>query len=34
MATFVIDNSKDLVHLQEECQRVKEEILNAWSNKI
>jgi len=28
-ATFVIDNSKDLVHLQEECQRVKEEILNA-----
>jgi len=34
MATFVIDNSKDLVHLQNECQRVKEEILNAWSNKI
>ena len=29
MATFVIDNSKDLVHLQNECQRVKEEILNA-----
>jgi len=28
-ATFIIDNSKDLVHLQNECQRVKEEILNA-----
>ncbi|RUA07721.1 MAG: dephospho-CoA kinase, partial [Fusobacteria bacterium] len=28
-ATFVIDNSKDLVHLQNECQRAKEEILNA-----
>ncbi len=31
-ATFLIDNSKDLAHLQNECQRVKEEILNATSN--
>jgi dephospho-CoA kinase len=30
-ATFVIDNSKDLAHLQRECERVKEEILNACS---
>jgi dephospho-CoA kinase len=28
-ATFLIDNSKDLRHLQSECERVKEEILNA-----
>ncbi len=28
-ATFLIDNSKDLRHLQNECERVKEEILNA-----
>jgi len=28
-ATYLIDNSKDLSHLQQECQRVKEEILNA-----
>jgi len=28
-ATYLIDNSKDLAHLQQECQRVKEEILNA-----
>jgi len=28
-ATFLIDNSKDLKHLQNECERVKEEILNA-----
>ncbi|NPA28098.1 MAG: dephospho-CoA kinase [Epsilonproteobacteria bacterium] len=28
-ATFLIDNSKDLAHLQKECLRVKEEILNA-----
>jgi len=28
-ATYLIDNSKDLVHLQQECERVKEEILNA-----
>ncbi len=27
LATFVIDNSKDLKHLQKECERVKEEIL-------
>ncbi len=26
-ATFVIDNSKDLLHLQKECERVKKEIL-------
>ena len=26
-ATFLIDNSKDLVHLQNECERVKKEIL-------
>ncbi len=26
-ATFLIDNSKDLTHLQKECERVKEEIL-------
>ena len=30
-ATFLIDNSKDLAHLQKECERVKEEILNAAS---
>jgi dephospho-CoA kinase len=28
-ATYLIDNSKDLAHLQNECLRVKEEILNA-----
>jgi len=28
-ATFLIDNSKNLVHLQNECKRAKEEILNA-----
>ena len=28
-ATFLIDNSKDLAHLQKECERVKEEILNG-----
>jgi len=28
-ATFLIDNSKDLAHLQSECERVKEEILNG-----
>ena len=28
-ATFLIDNSKDLKHLQNECYRVKEEILNG-----
>ena len=34
-ATFLIDNSKDLAHLQRECERVKEEILNyASGNKI
>ena len=27
-ATFLIDNTKDLAHLQKECERVKEEILN------
>jgi len=27
-ATYLIDNSKDLTHLQKECERVKEEILN------
>jgi len=27
-ATYLIDNSKDLIHLQKECERVKEEILN------
>jgi dephospho-CoA kinase len=27
-ATYLIDNSKDLAHLQQECERVKEEILN------
>ncbi len=27
-ATYLIDNSKDLAHLQRECERVKEEILN------
>ena len=27
-ATYLIDNSKDLAHLQKECERVKEEILN------
>jgi len=32
-ATFLIDNSKDLKHLQNECYRVKEEILNG-SDKI
>jgi dephospho-CoA kinase len=32
-ATFLIDNSKDLKHLQNECFRVKEEILNG-SNQI
>jgi len=31
-ATYLIDNSKDLAHLQSECERVKEEILNAYSN--
>jgi len=30
-ATFVIDNSKDLAHLQQECERVKEEVLNECS---
>ena len=30
-ATFLIDNSKDLAHLQKECERVKEEILNYAS---
>ncbi len=29
-ATFVIDNSGDLKQLQRECERVKEEILNAF----
>jgi len=28
-ATYLIDNSKDLNHLQKECERVKEEILNG-----
>jgi dephospho-CoA kinase len=28
-ATYLIDNSKDLAHLQNECLRIKEEILNA-----
>ena len=27
-ATYLIDNNKDLAHLQQECERVKEEILN------
>jgi len=27
-ATYIIDNSKNLAHLQSECERVKEEILN------
>ena len=27
-ATYIIDNSKNLTHLQQECERVKEEILN------
>ncbi len=31
-ATYLIDNSKDLAHLQSECERVKEEILNDGSN--
>ena len=31
-ATYLIDNSKDLSHLQKECERVKEEILNAKCN--
>ncbi len=31
-ATYLIDNSKDLSHLQSECERVKEEILNARGN--
>jgi len=31
-ATYVIDNSKNLRHLQCECERVKEEILNAECN--
>ncbi len=31
-ATYLIDNSKDLAHLQNECERVKEEILNARGN--
>jgi len=30
-ATYIIDNSKDLAHLQSECERVKEEILNECS---
>jgi len=29
LATFVIDNSKDLANLQSECERVKEEILKC-----
>ncbi len=29
-ANFLIDNSKDLVHLQNECERVKEEILKTF----
>jgi len=28
-ATYLIDNSKNLTHLQNECERVKEEILNG-----
>jgi len=28
MATYLIDNSKNLAHLQKECERVKKEILN------
>jgi len=28
LATYLIDNSNDLAHLQKECERVKEEILN------
>ncbi len=28
-ATYIIDNSKNLIHLQQECERVKEEILSA-----
>jgi len=30
-ATFVIDNSKDIKHLQKECERVKEEVLKAFN---
>ena len=30
-ATYLIDNSKDLAHLQKECERVKEEILNDYN---
>lgn len=29
-ATYIIDNSKDIKHLQSECERVKEEILKAF----
>ena len=29
LATFVIDNSKDLANLQKECERVKEEVLKC-----
>ena len=31
-ATYIIDNSKDLAHLQSECERVKEEILKDASS--
>ena len=31
-ATYLIDNSKDLAHLQSECERVKEEILKDASS--
>ncbi|MBN2825549.1 MAG: dephospho-CoA kinase [Campylobacterales bacterium] len=30
-ATFVIDNSDDIKHLQSECERVKEEVLKAFN---
>jgi dephospho-CoA kinase len=33
LATWVIDNSKDLKHLQNECERVKEEILKSFEKK-
>jgi len=31
-ATYIIDNSKDLAHLQSECERVKEEIIKDASS--
>jgi len=33
LATYVIDNSKDLKHLQQECERVRDIILNDYKGK-